>query len=39
LLAGRAAGPRGLATAGVLLVGSVAEIAGGRLSPLGADAY
>lgn len=39
LLAGRAAGRRGLATAGVLLVGSAAAIAGGRLSPLGADAY
>lgn len=39
LLEGRAAGRRGLATAGVLLVGSGAAIVGGRLSPLGADAY
>ncbi len=39
LVEGRAAGRRGLATAGLLLVGSAVAIAGGRLSPLGADAY
>lgn len=39
LLEGRAAGRRGLVTAGALLVGAALAIGGGRLSPLGADAY
>lgn len=39
LLEGRAAGRRGLVTAGALLMGAALAIGGGRLSPLGADAY